>query len=99
MQPFFSSWATSITIAILFSAMVSALLPESGIKKYVNVVLGIVVTLIILSPLFVLFNGADIESEVDDALESITKTYEYEYDSSTYKDYIFDVYEVYMGDE
>ena len=99
MEHFFASWAAAITIAIIFSAIVSALLPESGIKKYVSVVLGVVVTLIILSPLFHLFKDTDVEGEIDHALDTITETYDYEYDSSLYKEYIFDVYEVYMDDE
>ena len=99
MQEFFSSWAVAVTMAILFSAVISALLPETSIKKYISVVLGVVVTLIMLYPLFALFSGTDSRQEIDEALDSITETSEYEYDSSLYKDYIFDVYEVYMGDE
>ena len=96
MQNFFSSWAIAVTVAILFSAIISALLPETSIKKYVSVVLGIVVTLIILSPLFKLIGGADFRQEINDALGDIRETSEYEYDGALYKDYIF---EVYMGGE
>lgn len=92
MQSFFSSWAISVTVAILFSAIINSLLPESSIKKYVKVVLGVLVTLIILSPVFKLFSGVDFEQEVDNTINSITEASEYEIDSSLYKDYIFEVY-------
>ncbi|MGI5849713.1 MAG: stage III sporulation protein AF [Christensenellales bacterium] len=96
MQGFFSSWAVAATVAILFSTIIGAVLPETSIKKYVTVVLGIIVTLILLSPLFQLFKNADLEQEFDNALNSMKQSSEYEYDSSLYRDYIF---KVYMGDE
>ncbi len=96
MQSFFSSWAISVTIAILFSAIINALLPESSIKKYVKVVLGVLVTLIMLSPLFGLYGGVDFAQEAGDTLDSIKKASEHKIDSALYKDYIFDVY---MGNE
>lgn len=96
MNNYLSSWAISVAVAIIFSAIVSAILPETSIKKYVSVVLGIVVMLIMLSPLFKLFSGVDFQQEVDSTFEGITQVGEYEYDSSLYKDYIF---EVYMGDD
>lgn len=92
MQNFFSTWAVAVTVAILFSAVVNALLPDTSIKKYVSVVLGIVVTLIMLSPLFTLFNGTNFRDEIDQTLKSINDTSNYEYDGATYKDYIFEVY-------
>ena len=95
MQQVFSTWIIAVTVAIIFSAMAGAILPDTGIKKYVTVVLGIVTTLIILSPLFSLF-GADLQKEMDGALQQMDDAYGYEYDSALYKDYIF---EVYMGDE
>lgn len=96
MQSFLSSWAVSVTIAVLFSAVVSSLLPESAIKKYIAVVLGVLVTLFMLSPLFSLLGGADIEQELKSAVRDMTETSEYHYDTSPYRDYIF---KVYMGDE
>jgi stage III sporulation protein AF len=96
MQGFFASWAVSVTVAVIFSAIISSLMPESSIKKYIAVVLGIVVTIFMLSPLFKLFGSVDLEQELGGAIDSITETSEYQYDSSPYRDYIF---KVYMGDE
>lgn len=99
MEGFFTSWAVSVTIAILFSAVVGMLLPESGIKKYVSVVMGIVVTIIILAPVVTLFSGKDVQSELDDAFKEADSAKVFEYDGARYKDYIYDLYEVYMGDD
>jgi stage III sporulation protein AF len=96
MQGFLSSWAVSVTIAVLFSAIISSLLPETSIKKYIAVVLGVLVTLFMLSPLFELFSGVDFEQELKNAVNSMTQTSGHSYDASPYRDYIF---KVYMGDE
>ena len=99
MQSMFSSWAIAVTAAILLSAMISSLLPETSIKKYITVVLGVVVTMIILSPLIALFSGTDIDLEVNNTLDAIESASEYEYDSAMYKDYIYKLYEAYIEDE
>lgn len=96
MQGFFASWAVSVAVAVVFSAIVSSLLPETSIKKYVTVVLGVVVTIFMLSPLFKLFGGIDIESELKSAVSDMKQTSEMKYDPSPYTDYIF---KVYMRDE
>lgn len=96
MQGFFGSWAVSVTVAVIFSALVSSLLPETSIKKYITVVLGVVVTVFMLSPVFKLFGGADIEREMKNAVDTMKQTSEYRYDAAPYTDYIF---KVYMGDE
>ncbi len=99
MESFLTSWAVSVTIAILFSAVVNMLLPESGIKKYVSVVMGIVVTIIILAPVVTLFSGKDVQSELNDAFKEADSAKVFEYDGARYKDYIYELYEVYMGDD
>jgi len=98
MQSILSSWAVAVTAAILISVMISALLPETSIKKYITVVLGVVVTMIILAPLIALFGGTDIGQEVDSALNAIESAGQYEYDGSLYKDYIYKLYEAYIED-
>ncbi len=96
MQGFFASWAVSVTVAVIFSAIIHSLLPETSIKKYITVVLGVVVTIFMLSPLFKFFGGVDIKSEMDTALDGMKQTSEYRYEWAPYRDYIF---KVYMGDE
>ena len=99
MSQLLSSWAISVTVAILFSAMISTLLPETNIKKYIKVVLGIVVTIIILAPLFSLVRDTDIKSEVDSVINEVNDISNDDREESRYTDYILDVYEVYIGDE
>jgi len=92
MQDFFSSWAAAVTIAVLFCAIISSMLPETGIKKYIAVVLGLAAAVIILSPLFGLFGGTDFKKEIENALDGLDAASEYKYDSSLYGDYILKVY-------
>ncbi len=99
MESFLTTWAVSVTIAILFSAVVNMLLPESGIKKYVSVVMGIVVTIIILSPVVSLLSGKDVQRELNEAFKEADSAKIFEYDGARYKDYIYELYEVYMGDD
>lgn len=99
MENILTTWAVSLTIAILFSTIVGMLLPESGIKKYVSVVMGVVVTIIILAPIVTLFSGKDVGEELQDAFKEAGNEKAFEYDGAQYKDYIYDLYEVYMGDD
>ncbi len=99
MKEIISAWAVAVTAAILLSAVISSLLPETSIKKYISVVLGVVVTMIVLSPLFALFSGTDIAQEIDKTLNAVESAGEYEYDGSLYKDYIYKLYESYIEDE
>jgi stage III sporulation protein AF len=96
MQSIFSSWAISVTIAVLFSAVVSSLLPDTSIKKYITVVLGVIITIFMLSPLFKLFSGTDFGQELNNAVNNMSAISEQKTDMNQYTDYIF---KVYMGDE
>lgn len=99
MEQFILSWAVSVTVAILLGTIVAMLLPESGIKKYVAVVIGVVATIIILAPVVELFSGSDAQTEMEDALESIKSKEVFDYDGAQYKEYIYRLYEVYIGDD
>jgi len=98
MQELIKNWAIAVAFAVIFGMVVSMLLPESGIKKYVSVVIGIVITIIILSPLISVLSGADVQAELMDALKSADSSKPVLPETSLYKDYIYKVYEVYMGD-
>jgi stage III sporulation protein AF len=94
MQSLISSWAIAVTVAVIFSSIVSSLLPETSIKKYITIVLGVVVTIIILSPLFKLFEGTGYQKEIDNALDSISTQKSDTYDGSSYLDYIYKTYNI-----
>lgn len=96
MQSIFSSWAISVTIAVLFSAIISSLLPDTSIKKYITVVLGVIITIFMLSPLFKLFSNTDFKQELDSAVNDMSAAGEHQTDMTQYTDYIF---KVYMRDE
>ena len=68
------------------------------VATVVSVVIGIVVTIIILSPLISVLSGADVQAELMDALRSAGSTRPVAPETSSYKDYIYKIYEVYMGD-
>ena len=99
MQEIVNTWAVAVTMAIIFSAVIGMLLPDSAIKKYVSVVIGIVVTIIILSPLISLLSGADVQTELENALKTAGSSTPATPESGSYKEYIYQIYEVYMGDE
>ncbi len=99
MQAFVNTWAVAIALAIIFGAVISMLLPESGIKKYVSVVIGIVVTLFILSPVISLLSSVDVEGEMKGLLKNAADSTVTAPESGSYKDYIYRIYEVYIRDE
>lgn len=96
MQNVFSSWAISVTVAVIFSAVISSLLPETSIKKYITVVLGVLITIFMLSPLFKLFSGKGFGQELESAVDNMSAASQAQADMTQYTDYIF---KVYMGDE
>lgn len=52
----FHSWITTIVAAVLITSFLEMLLPESGLQKFVRVVLGIFIMVTILNPLLGLIN-------------------------------------------
>lgn len=96
MEGILTQWAVAVVVAMLFGTAVSMLLPESGIKKYVAVVVGIVVTIVILSPLVKLLGGGDVPDELKKSFGEAGGMKAFEYDGEEYKDYIYDLYQVYM---
>ncbi|MEH7383120.1 stage III sporulation protein AF [Bacillus sp. JJ1533] len=60
---FIAEWITNIILFILLATIVDMLLPSSSMQKYVKMVTGLLLILIILTPLFSLF-----KSDLDQAL-------------------------------
>ena len=52
---FFNSWIANILIFILLAAIVEMLLPQTSLQKYVKLVLGLLLMIIILKPIMSLF--------------------------------------------
>jgi len=89
------NWIVAITVAILIGAMLETLLPDSSIKKYVKLAIGLAIIVIILAPVVGFFNGqTDVGKElgaVFTKLEQESRQYE-EKGLAQYKDYVYEVY-------
>jgi len=53
---FLTSWITNIILFILLAVIVELLLPQTGLQKYVKMVLGLLLIIIFLTPIFKLFS-------------------------------------------
>lgn len=53
---FLTSWITNIILFILLAVIVELLLPQTGLQKYVKMVLGLLLIIIFLTPVFNLFS-------------------------------------------
>lgn len=48
---FFKEWIGGITAAIIFASLCEILLPSGNMKKYVNLILGIILSIMMINPL------------------------------------------------
>ncbi len=53
---FLSEWIANIILFILLAVVTEMLLPQTGLQKYVKMVLGLLLIIIFLKPLFTLFS-------------------------------------------
>lgn len=62
----FSNYIKNIAVCIIFSAFVAMLLPNNNFKKYVDIVLGFIMIIVVLSPFkgFIFKEGKSFEFEV-----------------------------------
>lgn len=61
------NWILSIVVIIMFLSLVDILLPNNSLKKYAKLAMGLIVIIIIITPIFNLFNGkADINRLVSE---------------------------------
>ncbi|GGJ62442.1 stage III sporulation protein AF [Anoxybacillus voinovskiensis] len=61
------SWVTTIIVFLLFTIVIDLLLPSSSFQKYVKMVIGLILLLIMLSPLLSIFS-----LDVDRLLTTVT---------------------------
>ncbi|WP_033828446.1 stage III sporulation protein AF [Bacillus andreraoultii] len=61
---FLTSWITNIILFILLAVIVELLLPQTGLQKYVKMVIGLLLIIIFLSPLLKLLS-----TDVDEVLK------------------------------
>ncbi|WP_328701105.1 stage III sporulation protein AF [Aquibacillus kalidii] len=72
-----TGWVTQIILFILLAMIIELLLPNSSMKKYINMVVGLLLILIFLQPLFQLFN-VDIDDVMKEAMPILDTTSEEE---------------------
>lgn len=58
---FITEWIAQIVIFILLATIIDLLIPNIGMKKYIKLVIGLILILILLAPIFALFQ-LDIEN-------------------------------------
>lgn len=57
MLGFIREWVIQISAVIIFASVCEAIMPNNGIKKYVNTVLGIILVLTVVTPIASGFSG------------------------------------------
>ncbi|WP_432665220.1 stage III sporulation protein AF [Wukongibacter baidiensis] len=68
-------WITNIVTIIILISFLELLMPDGKIKKYVNLILGFIVMLVILNPILdILNNKGDIENEVFTISSELSKS-------------------------
>lgn len=70
MMDLFIHWITQIIIFILLAAIIDLLIPSTAIKKYIKLVVGLILIIIFLRPVFFLFT-IDVEQALDSSFSSL----------------------------
>lgn len=73
---FVRQWVTQIIIFLLLAVIIDLLIPKTSMKKYVKLVIGLILMLIFLKPVFLLFS-IDFQSDLSSSFKEI-----YESDSN-----------------
>jgi stage III sporulation protein AF len=68
---FIMEWITQIIIFVLLATIIDLLVPANVMKKYIKLVVGLILILILLKPVFYLFQ-VDIQSDLESAFSMIT---------------------------
>ena len=69
MIKFFRSWCEELILSSLIVSILEMLVPNGSIKKYIRVVTGVYMIFVILSPILLKFNNADLENEINSILQ------------------------------
>ncbi len=78
------NYIITICVAIFFATAVQMLLPDNSLKKYCNFVIGLIVFVVMLSPLIKIFNqNVQINKIIEEATNSIFENS----DETTYEEY------------
>lgn len=70
---FISAWITQIILFIIVATIIDLMVPDLSMKKYIKLVLGLVLILLLLQPIFSLFQ-LDFEAAIGDAYTTVFET-------------------------
>lgn len=71
MIEFVKNWITNIVVVIFFIAFIEILLPSSNMKKYINMILGLLIIIVLINPIIKLMSSdINIDREVFYNLQS-----------------------------
>lgn len=73
MISFLKSWITNIVVLIIFLALAEIILPSNSMRKYARFVIGLIVIVVIITPIFKLF---DKQNSIEAAISEYEKKYE-----------------------
>lgn len=65
-----SRWVAQIIVFLLLAIIVDLLIPATSMKKYIKLVIGLILMLIFLQPIFYLFS-LDFQSELSSSLDNL----------------------------
>ncbi|CDQ39694.1 MULTISPECIES: stage III sporulation protein AF [Virgibacillus] len=63
-------WVTQIILFLLLAAIIDLIIPSGSMKKYIKLVVGLILILILLKPIFFLFN-IDIKSALEASIDRV----------------------------
>ncbi|MEC5422286.1 stage III sporulation protein AF [Virgibacillus sp. C22-A2] len=67
-----TQWVTQIIIFLLLAAIIDLLIPATSMKKYIKLVVGLILILILLKPVFFLFN-INIQEALETSLSQLNQ--------------------------
>lgn len=66
----FIQWVTQIVIFLILAAVIDLIIPSTNMKKYIKLVVGLILILILLQPIFYLFN-INIQNELETSFSQV----------------------------
>jgi stage III sporulation protein AF len=92
MNEFISAFIGSVTAGILLTTIVDLILPDNSTKKYITKICGLILMLLLLSPVIKLLGG-DLESALDFAsYENSDNAFNLNENKDSYANYFFNEY-------
>jgi stage III sporulation protein AF len=99
----FSEYIKSIAICIIFAAFIQMLLPNNNFRKYVDLVLGLIIILVVLNPIIHIFNkNNDVDFKVfsmDSAIKNASLVNQKDIYEASQKKIILETYKQQLNEQ